>query len=191
MANRSDSAPPRPVCRVCLSSDVLQVAIYGAYGRDHKIPVKIRVCLPITVDRNDNHSKTICHRCVTKLDEYYDYYCNSLTSDRIWKGEELSVQKYLRRKVDSKLTAAVERRTERETRVVPAPVVDDLLLQSPKLQLPNSTYVVERREDSPRPEPSASFLDMKNHSQRKRKPKVASQSKKIPSTYTVSQTLFD
>ncbi|KAL1377658.1 hypothetical protein pipiens_004137 [Culex pipiens pipiens] len=191
MANRSESAPPRPVCRVCLSSDVLQVAIYGAYGRAHKIPVKIRVCLPITVDRNDNHSKTICHRCVTKLDEYYDYYCNSLTSDRIWKGEELSFQKYLRRKVDSKLTAAVERRTERETRVVPAPVVDDLLLQSPKLQLPNSTYVVERREDSPRPEPSASFLDMKNHSQRKRKPKVASQSKKIQSTYTVSQTLFD
>ncbi|KAL9708382.1 hypothetical protein quinque_011900 [Culex quinquefasciatus] len=176
MANRSETAPPRPVCRVCLSNDVLQVAIYGAYGRTHNIP-------------------TICHRCVTKLDEYYDYYCNSLTSERIWKGEELSFQKYLRRKVDSKLTAAVERRNERETRVVPAPVVpplvDDLLLQSPKLQLPNSTYVVERREDSPRPEPSASFLDMKNHSQRKRKPKVASQSKKIQSTYTVSPTLFD
>uniref|UniRef100_A0A8D8JAL7 Zinc finger protein hangover n=1 Tax=Culex pipiens TaxID=7175 RepID=A0A8D8JAL7_CULPI len=169
MANRNKSTPSRSlVCRVCLSSDELQVAIYGAYARDKNIPTKLHVCLPIQLNPHDHLPKTICFRCVAKLDEYYDFYCHSLTSQRIANGEELAVQKYLRRRVDRKLTAAVERRNAREgrgqERAVPASIG---------------------------PEPSASFLDMKQ-SQRKRKAsQPAPRSKRFHSTYTVPSTVFD
>ncbi|KAL1380091.1 hypothetical protein pipiens_003638 [Culex pipiens pipiens] len=149
MANRNKSTPSRSlVCRVCLSSDELQVAIYGAYARDKNIPTKLHVCLPIQLNPHDHLPKTICFRCVAKLDEYYDFYCHSLTSQRIANGEELAVQKEGRG----------------QERAVPASIG---------------------------PEPSASFLDMKQ-SQRKRKAsQPAPRSKRFHSTYAVPSTVFD
>lgn len=165
MANRHKSTPSRLLaCRVCLSSDELQVAIYGAYARDRNILTKLHVCLPIQLNPHDNLPKTICHRCLVKLDEYNDFYCHSLTSQRILDGEELSFKQYLRRREDRKRQmAAVERRNAREglgrERAVPASIV---------------------------PEPSASFLDMKQSQRKRQAPKPGSRSKRFHSAYTVN-----
>ncbi|XP_055601094.1 uncharacterized protein LOC129749964 [Uranotaenia lowii] len=102
------------ICRICLSDDELQVAIYGTYGRKRKIPIKIRVCLPISVDPNDHLPKTICYSCVARLDQYYDYFCHSLTTQRVLEGEEVNFRNNCKKKVDENLTVAFQRRVLQE-----------------------------------------------------------------------------
>lgn len=198
------------VCRICLSHDELQVSIYGAYARKHRILVKIRVCLPITIDESDAHPKTICYNCIAQLDRYYDYYCNSLTTQRVLENGDSSYKEYFRKKVDQKFATAVAQRQDGESRIVPAittgsgssrvsdrrDAAKQLLTQSPRspqiVAVSNMTYVVEPASPRP-PVPSVSFLDL-GKSYKKKKKEVAS--RKVFVTYDarlprVSPVMFD
>ncbi|XP_055542557.1 uncharacterized protein LOC129728165 [Wyeomyia smithii] len=166
----------KPVCRICLSTDELQVSLYGQYADKHKILTKIRVCLPISIERDDSLPKTICHNCVARLDQYYDYYCNSLTSQRVLEDGKMTYRDIYKSKVMQGLTAAAERRDvlAEQERTVPAlaaaiqrPCEGKLSQCSQRSRVPcsGSTYVIVPR--SPGPLPSNSFLDIK-HSHRKK-----------------------
>ncbi|XP_035918972.1 uncharacterized protein LOC118517172 isoform X2 [Anopheles stephensi] len=53
------SVPNVPICRICLSNDELQVSLFNT--------------LPVT----------ICSQCIIRLEQFYEYYCKSETSQRI------------------------------------------------------------------------------------------------------------
>lgn len=202
------------VCRICLSNDELQVSVYGTYARKHRILVKIRVCLPITIDESDAHSKTICYNCIAQLDRYYDYYCNSLTTQRVLENGDSTYKEYFRKKVDQRFTAAVvqqARRHDGESRVVPA-ITDGpsssrfsdlrdapnaLLTQSPRsprmVAVSNATYVVGQISPHP-PLPSVSFLDLGMSHKKKKKKELMPRN--VYATYDarlprISPALFD
>uniref|UniRef100_A0A182PGK7 ZAD domain-containing protein n=1 Tax=Anopheles epiroticus TaxID=199890 RepID=A0A182PGK7_9DIPT len=72
-----------PVCRICLTNDPLQVSLFSEYAQRKLLLTKIRVCLPITITHADTLPVTICSQCMVRLEQFYEYYCKSETSQRI------------------------------------------------------------------------------------------------------------
>uniref|UniRef100_A0A182M710 ZAD domain-containing protein n=1 Tax=Anopheles culicifacies TaxID=139723 RepID=A0A182M710_9DIPT len=77
------SVPNVPICRICLSNDELQVSLFSEYAQRKLLLTKIRVCLPITITHADTLPVTICSQCIIRLEQFYEYYCKSETSQRI------------------------------------------------------------------------------------------------------------
>ncbi|XP_050071255.1 uncharacterized protein LOC126559180 [Anopheles maculipalpis] len=77
------SLPKVPICRICLSNDELQVSLFSEYAQRRLLLTKIRVCLPITITHADTLPVTICSQCIIRLEQFYEYYCKSETSQRI------------------------------------------------------------------------------------------------------------
>uniref|UniRef100_A0A182JR81 ZAD domain-containing protein n=1 Tax=Anopheles christyi TaxID=43041 RepID=A0A182JR81_9DIPT len=77
------SLPTVPICRICLTNDELQVSLFSEYAQRKLLLTKIRACLPITITHADTLPVTICSQCINRLEQFYEYYCKSETSQRI------------------------------------------------------------------------------------------------------------
>lgn len=74
-------------CRICLSDDELQVSVFSAYAKKSNIYNKIKICLPIKIDKNDFLPKTICYECLKGINSFYDFFCKSISSEQILKNK--------------------------------------------------------------------------------------------------------
>lgn len=77
-------------CRLCLSKEKLQVSIFSEYGIENNIAKKISICLPVdvTVVEKDEFSKTICNKCLCKLNLNYNFFLQTLKTSRIFKNKD-------------------------------------------------------------------------------------------------------
>lgn len=77
-------------CRLCLSNEKLQVSIFSEYGIENNIAKKISICLPVdvTVVEKDEFSKTICNKCLCKLNQNYNFFLQTLKTSRVFKNKE-------------------------------------------------------------------------------------------------------
>lgn len=75
-------------CRLCLSKEKLQVSIFSEYGIENNIAKKISICLPvdISVVEKDEFSKTICNKCLCKLNMNYNFFLQTLKISRRFKN---------------------------------------------------------------------------------------------------------
>ncbi|XP_075223740.1 uncharacterized protein LOC142325630 [Lycorma delicatula] len=56
------------ICRLCSKMNKLVVHIYGEEGVRLQLSKKINAYLPINVDVNDPLPKTVCRKCIQKLE---------------------------------------------------------------------------------------------------------------------------
>lgn len=91
-------------CRLCLSKEKLQVSIFSEYGVENNIAKKISICLPVDVAvvEKDEFSKTICNKCLCKLNMNYNFFLQTLKTSRIFKNKD-SESLFLDEKVDSEI----------------------------------------------------------------------------------------
>lgn len=77
-------------CRLCLSKEKLQVSIFSEYGIENNIAKKISICLPVdvTVVEKDEFSKTICNKCLCKLNMNYNFFLQTLKTSRSFKNKD-------------------------------------------------------------------------------------------------------
>uniref|UniRef100_A0A182R5Z2 ZAD domain-containing protein n=1 Tax=Anopheles funestus TaxID=62324 RepID=A0A182R5Z2_ANOFN len=179
------SVPNVPICRICLSNDELQVSLFSEYAQRRLLLTKIRVCLPIVITHADTLPVTVCSQCINRLEQFYEYYCKSETSQRILTegNGNLSVLNRQKRTLPEnhrlKTSLAVNRGTpEMHTRtcvvseqqehgsISLADQMDPILTQSPQVN-----REIQNPRSSMSPRPTLSFLHhgSKDRSKRKRK----------------------
>nr|XP_049461337.1 uncharacterized protein LOC120950993 [Anopheles coluzzii] len=158
-----------PICRICLTNDELQVSLFSEYAQRKLLLTKIRVCLPITITHADTLPVTICSQCIIRLEQFYEYYCKSETSQRILT-EGTGILSRPRKTPPESYTLSV---TGTENGEASGPVVeqmDPILTQSPQVKGP----VVQKEMQSNAsgsPDATLSFLQQGT---RKRKGKKSS-----------------
>lgn len=77
-------------CRLCLSTEKLQVSIFSEYGVENNIAKKISICLPVDISivEKDEFSKTICNKCLCKLNMNYNFFLQTLKVSRHFKNND-------------------------------------------------------------------------------------------------------
>lgn len=103
-------------CRICLSDDDLQVSVFSAYAKKRNIHNKIKICLPIIIKKNDLLPKTICYECLKEINSFYDFFCKSISSDKILKNKPRPskiIQKELMTKMTCPENQLINRITEK------------------------------------------------------------------------------
>uniref|UniRef100_A0A182VZF1 ZAD domain-containing protein n=1 Tax=Anopheles minimus TaxID=112268 RepID=A0A182VZF1_9DIPT len=186
------SVPNVPICRICLSNDELQVSLFSEYAQRKLLLTKIRVCLPITITHADTLPVTICSQCIVRLEQFYEYYCKSETSQRILTAGNDHLSASNRHKtlpesyqLNSTLTVDGDPSGMRTTAcLVSEPgehgsvaiedQMDPILTQSPQVKRPAVTQEIQSpRTSSMSPRPTLSFLLHGSKDRTKRKPKKA------------------
>ncbi|XP_046392979.1 zinc finger protein 691-like [Ischnura elegans] len=74
------------ICRLCLSVDAFRLPIFhDSLDKQVSITLKDRIfaCLNIKVSLNDSLSHLICHRCLYKVDEFYQFKMNCQKSEAL------------------------------------------------------------------------------------------------------------
>ncbi|KAF5280816.1 hypothetical protein FQA39_LY17963 [Lamprigera yunnana] len=70
------------VCRLCLVKEEVNTPIFDEEGDDDRIFLKISTCLPVKVSKEDNLPKNICDGCSSKLEELYEFWNKSASSEK-------------------------------------------------------------------------------------------------------------
>uniref|UniRef100_A0A182J0X6 ZAD domain-containing protein n=1 Tax=Anopheles atroparvus TaxID=41427 RepID=A0A182J0X6_ANOAO len=179
------SYPSIPICRICLSNDELQVSLYSGYAQRRALLTKIRVCLPIRITPGDTLPVTICSQCIERLDQYYDYYCKSETSQRILtEGEGNMDARYHRSSRQSTFdrnTPSASNTGQITTSALPDVIdasktmneeMDKMLSQSPQVE---KTAIVDEilGNGAVSPASTLSFLNIGQKSKHKKKQKTS------------------
>ncbi|XP_047107429.1 uncharacterized protein F26C11.3-like isoform X2 [Schistocerca piceifrons] len=113
------------LCRLCARTDKSCVDVFSKDGSRHFIQKKIRLCLPVIVEEQDEMPRQICLSCLNKLESTYEFYTTCIyaqsTIQRLLRAESLqdsdhvnelgnkteeqipasfSLDQYLKRKID-------------------------------------------------------------------------------------------
>ncbi|XP_052891438.1 uncharacterized protein LOC128299491 [Anopheles moucheti] len=186
------SVPNVPICRICLSNDELQVSLFSEYAQRKLLLTKIRVCLPITITHADTLPVTICSQCIIRLEQFYEYYCKSETSQRILTagngnlgdstrrrthGESSQVNATLSRngatpRISTRTCAVSEQNGHGSMSI--ADQMDPILTLSPQVTRPAVSCEMQTPRASMSPLPTLSFLRHVSKDRTKRKSKKAS-----------------
>ncbi|XP_053667410.1 uncharacterized protein LOC128717364 [Anopheles marshallii] len=186
------SVPNVPICRICLSNDELQVSLFSEYAQRKLLLTKIRVCLPLTITHADTLPVTICSQCIIRLEQFYEYYCKSETSQRILtagkgnlggltyrgtRGEAYQLNATLSGNGEtpriSTRTCVLSEQNEHGSTAI-ANQMDPILTQSPQVTRPAVTHEMQNLGASMSPRPTLSFLLHGSKDRNKRKPKKTS-----------------
>ncbi|CAH0383549.1 unnamed protein product [Bemisia tabaci] len=76
------------LCRLCASNDDVQINIFSDKGREKQLVEKIFSCLSVKVSHSEKLPNSVCYKCMTCLENYYEFRCKCL--DVISKLEVLS-----------------------------------------------------------------------------------------------------
>ncbi|XP_065212561.1 zinc finger protein 2-like isoform X1 [Planococcus citri] len=68
------------VCRLCLVKDQVEVNIFENDSKD--IYYRISTCLPVTIASEDKLPKKICLSCHDKINMFYDFWNQTLTTEK-------------------------------------------------------------------------------------------------------------
>lgn len=63
----------KETCRLCLKPDGIKLQIFGEVGLQRDVAYKINVCFALAIYETDPLPKLICHRCLYKLDQNYEF----------------------------------------------------------------------------------------------------------------------
>ncbi|XP_047114426.1 zinc finger protein 271-like [Schistocerca piceifrons] len=66
----------KKTCRLCLKPDGIKLPIFGEVGMQRNVVHKINICFAMVVYETDPLSKLICHRCLYKLEQSYEFRCD-------------------------------------------------------------------------------------------------------------------
>lgn len=113
------------LCRLCARTDKSCVNVFSSDGDKFSIQKKIRLCLPVIVEEQDEMPRQICLSCLNKLESTYEFYTTCIyaqsTIKRLLKAKSLqdsdnvnkpssemkenipttfSLDQYLKRKID-------------------------------------------------------------------------------------------
>ncbi|XP_049853817.1 mucin-12-like isoform X2 [Schistocerca gregaria] len=113
------------LCRLCARTDKSCVDVFSKDGSRHFIQKKIRLCLPVIVEEQDEMPRQICLSCLNKLESTYEFYTTCIyaqsTIQRLLRAESVqdsdhvnelgnkteeqtpasfSLDQYLKRKID-------------------------------------------------------------------------------------------
>ncbi|XP_048509887.1 zinc finger protein 853-like isoform X2 [Athalia rosae] len=61
------------LCRLCTSSEGNKMNIFRDEGRRRQLQNKIQICLPVQVLEDDSLPKIVCHECVRKLENFFEF----------------------------------------------------------------------------------------------------------------------
>lgn len=73
------------LCRLCLWRSNKLLQIFGEEGELQGIPMKIGMCLPISVTRDDVLPKLICSQCIYKLEMFSEFRNSCVRSEQLLK----------------------------------------------------------------------------------------------------------
>uniref|UniRef100_A0A182NYK9 ZAD domain-containing protein n=1 Tax=Anopheles dirus TaxID=7168 RepID=A0A182NYK9_9DIPT len=148
------SCSPVPICRICLSNDALQVSLFSEYAQRKLLLTKIRVCLPITITHADTLPVTVCSQCIVRLEQFYEYYCKSETSQRIL-AEGSDNSNIVRRRKHRPESSQQSTVPSRGAPILTTPTMDTeqiehqmdpILTQSPKIKETSATTRLQTRK---------------------------------------------
>lgn len=76
---------PMDCCRICLVTEQVDINIFDVETEEDEnlqLLIKINVCLPIKVAKDDNLPKKICANCLCKLESFYQFYNMSARTEQ-------------------------------------------------------------------------------------------------------------
>ncbi|XP_058789201.1 zinc finger protein 865-like [Phymastichus coffea] len=74
------------LCRLCSLKSNQHMQIFDKEGEQRQLLFKIRSCIPTVITKEDALPKNICQRCMYKLDMFYEFRINCMTTESVLKN---------------------------------------------------------------------------------------------------------
>jgi arginyl-tRNA--protein-N-Asp/Glu arginylyltransferase len=74
------------LCRFCSIKTSMGTKLFEKEAEQRQLLFKIRSILPINVAKEDFLPKKVCERCVTKIEQFFDWRTNCVQTENIFKN---------------------------------------------------------------------------------------------------------
>ncbi|PZC75951.1 hypothetical protein B5X24_HaOG205292 [Helicoverpa armigera] len=74
------------LCRLCSLKSGPRLHIFDKESEQRQILFKLRTCLPTMISKDDFLPKKICERCVTRLEQLYEWRQSCLSTDSVLRN---------------------------------------------------------------------------------------------------------
>ncbi|XP_055616892.1 uncharacterized protein LOC129762529 [Toxorhynchites rutilus septentrionalis] len=82
-----------PFCRLCFTQGVELYEIFPGAGNDNEsLLIKIMDCVTVAITFDDDYNSYICAKCVTTVEEFYDYKEKCKENDALLREKRKSVE---------------------------------------------------------------------------------------------------
>ncbi|XP_046403856.1 uncharacterized protein LOC124169318 [Ischnura elegans] len=72
-------------CRLCMAHDSFQLNIFREDLHHKHILAKLQTCLPVKVEYGDGLPSSICYKCLTQLEQSFEFWNKSFNSEAIFR----------------------------------------------------------------------------------------------------------